>query len=377
MAAASEVWELLWSHLNSHCEKKTFLRRASGATAACRLVPRRRREGWHRLLLLLAPLLVLCRTDDGVVATVAGPFLHAADQSASRPRALEEKDVEEEEAEEDIKESQEAASASADTAKYTMDIAQHSVIILVIVTGFILLCLFRGLWVPLVYETTCGLCHCPSPRNIKCCGFTCIGWFLSKICPCCFQEWHNNFRLRIVFLEATCLQSTEELSDGAKVYLMVTCGNNPYKTTSMKRIPADNSRYPLVWNESVDLDVFTADHAVVVKLMDPDPGKGFGTSTDHVEIARCTIKIAEFYHMLDFDADPDAPMGRPLKANNKQKSSERGGVITKKLKQGDEQAGFLDMEMYIKREGQHFGEWSTMSDMSTKMQSAPLMSTMS
>merc|ERR1719263_1926079 len=55
-----------------------------------------------------------------------------------------------------------------------------------------------------------------------------------------------------------------------EVFILVTCGNNPAKTTSVRHVPNDNEAYPVEFSDAVDLKVLIADEFIQIQVIDVD-----------------------------------------------------------------------------------------------------------
>lgn len=86
-----------------------------------------------------------------------------------------------------------------------------------------------------------------------------------------------SFRLRLLIHHAKGLRNTDAggfFSAGGQMecYVNVKLGHNPIKATTIQPVPYDSANKPVVWNEPMDLDVRTADVALIAQVMDYDKG---------------------------------------------------------------------------------------------------------
>lgn len=134
------------------------------------------------------------------------------------------------------------------------------------VVAFVVLLLYanKDLWWPSLYDATCASVKCCNPRNCYCIGRT-----TSTCCPCWFPDFHEAVRLRIAIHEAWCLRDVDSYGS-MNVFVLVTCGNNPAKTTTVRRVPSNNEQRPVVWSDVVDLQVAIADEFVTLQVVDVD-----------------------------------------------------------------------------------------------------------
>lgn len=162
-------------------------------------------------------------------------------------------------------------------------------VMIVMLASFGLFVIFalRDLWIPVVWENTVERWSLPSLRNIHC-----VGWLASRLCPGMVGSFHEAFRLRIAFQEAWNLKKTDMLS-GMTCYIVVSCGNNPPKTTSAKSVPSDNRSIPVVWNDILDLEVGVADDFVRIQIIDMEIEEGDGV------IGEALLTVTEFYDRME------------------------------------------------------------------------------
>lgn len=145
-------------------------------------------------------------------------------------------------------------------------LAKNFVIILTFVVLFALFWTFKSAWYPTVYKLTCLQCHCGSPLNISF-----IGWCCSCCCYCFCGKHRPNFRLRVVVHESRHLYNENPISS-QQCYVVVACGNNPTKTTSVATADRFEKGKPAIWNEPLDVIVMSSDNDVLIQVMNRDGG---------------------------------------------------------------------------------------------------------
>jgi len=138
-------------------------------------------------------------------------------------------------------------------------------VLLLLIVGFGLFMVWglRGFWWPVVRENTLAKMKCSSPRNCYC-----IGWCCSCLLPCCVDRFHDPFRLRIVVQCVRDLRRTDALRFHTMYcYVAISCGNNPLKTTAVRKVPLASSA-PVVWNDALDLEIQIADEWLYLEVFD-------------------------------------------------------------------------------------------------------------
>uniref|UniRef100_A0A7S2IDF0 C2 domain-containing protein n=1 Tax=Alexandrium andersonii TaxID=327968 RepID=A0A7S2IDF0_9DINO len=131
-------------------------------------------------------------------------------------------------------------------------------LLIILVVGFFLFLVWavRGLWWPLVRESTIDKMRLPSIRNVYC-----VAWLCSCACPCLFSRFHPPFRLRVVVHEAWNLRRIDVVN-AMECFVVVKCGLNPAKTTVIQAVPMNNRSQPVIWNDAVDLEVQITDEVL-------------------------------------------------------------------------------------------------------------------
>jgi len=182
--------------------------------------------------------------------------------------------------------SEENQDSNESTLQDIQDITKDVMRIGFVTVMLIILYIFKGTWYPEVYRRTLGSWNLPRLRS-----WTPIGWWCSVCCGCWVPKYHPSFRLRIVIHKGTKLRNTE-YAEAMKCYVNVKCGLNPVKTTSMQTVPTDNVRYPVVWEDAVDLEVDTADDSIDIQAME------FNYIAAHTVIGHTELSVAEIYYNL-------------------------------------------------------------------------------
>lgn len=151
---------------------------------------------------------------------------------------------------------------------------------------FFVACGLRELWLPYVRRHMTNV-KCSSLRNVYS-----IGRCLACICPCVFGEFHPPFRLRIVVLEGWNLRKSDVLTQ-MQSYIIFRSGNNPLKSTSIRKVPIRNDTYPVVWNDVVDLEIEITDKWVSFEVVDQD------TYSEDDVIGAAGIYVHEIFEKME------------------------------------------------------------------------------
>lgn len=141
----------------------------------------------------------------------------------------------------------------------------------------------KWLWWPFVRDGVLAKMRSKSIRDKPC-----IGRCTSYMCPCCFDRFHEPFRLRMIVHQAWHLRRTEMMWVHVQCYVMVTCGNNPAKTTTVRTVPISNST-PVVWNDALDLEVRTTDEWVNLQVVRQDEDDLIGSAQ---------LSISDFFSQM-------------------------------------------------------------------------------
>lgn len=183
-------------------------------------------------------------------------------------------------------------------------IGKNAVIIVTIIVMFGLLYTFRAGWYPSVYNLTCRQCHCCSPRNIPY-----LGWCCSCFCYPCLGKYHPSFRMRVVVHETRSLRCADPIGS-QKCYVVVACGNNPVKTTSVQTVSKFTAGGPCLWNEPLDLIISSIDEEVLIQVMD----KNTGDEDDVMGTAK--VAINDFFFKMREVVDGRKVVGNGESADN-------------------------------------------------------------
>lgn len=168
-----------------------------------------------------------------------------------------------------------------------LDVTENVLVAALSLFGVFVLFALRELWLPAVWQNTFGKWKCGSIRNVHC-----IGWCWACCCPCCSDRFHPPFRLRVAVQEGWNLRQKDVMRT-MECYVVVSCGTNPAKTSSARKIPTSNNRYPVVWNDIVDLEVAIADEHVTIHVMDLD-----GPNSDEV-VGEANLAISDFFYKME------------------------------------------------------------------------------
>lgn len=55
-----------------------------------------------------------------------------------------------------------------------------------------------------------------------------------------------------------------------EAFVCVACGNNPVKTTRAEKVPLNNKKDAVVWNEPLDIECRSSDSVILIQVMDYD-----------------------------------------------------------------------------------------------------------
>jgi hypothetical protein len=109
---------------------------------------------------------------------------------------------------------------------------------------------------------------------------------------------------------------------GRACYVNATAGNNPPKTTSIRKVPTQSHYYPVVWNEPLDLEMTVADEFIHLQIVESD-GTVLGTTQ---------LSCAEFWPLMEGSLEDVMYL--------------RDRSIVKQIFEGGKQSGELEVSLY-------------------------------
>lgn len=146
----------------------------------------------------------------------------------------------------------------------------------------------KGVWLPYVLDFVPKL-KIGSLRDCYC-----IGYCASCLCPGTFEGFHEPFRLRIIVHEGWQLRCTDALVQ-MECFVAISCGTNPTKNTLIRPVPRNNAKYPVVWEDAVDLEIQISDSWLDLEVWDYD---GF---TKNDLVGSIQISATGIYNRMEGD----------------------------------------------------------------------------
>lgn len=143
--------------------------------------------------------------------------------------------------------------------------------LIILVAVLLGLWLTRRHWWKKLHDATCGKIHCPDVRNATCCCISVGCCMMDVCCPFICHRFHPPFGLRLIVVRATRLPADwgSMASSEINVFVEVSAGNNPRKTTSVQPYKLSllgSAKGCVEWNEPVDLIMYPATTHISIKV---------------------------------------------------------------------------------------------------------------